>query len=154
MDEPDKTFPPSVSRLSKTPSWVTLGFVLGALFVWALPQAEKTAAPAASRNLTLQLLRPKMTDIEAVFAEWSRYAVWNDDDITEIALWDVDRKSYSIYYEVYRFQDKFYFRSISRLTYPILTQGLPSKPMPLRFTDSLALKTLPARDPDLGSHRP
>ena len=38
MDETEEasTVPPS--RLSKTPSWITLGFLLGALFVWALPR--------------------------------------------------------------------------------------------------------------------
>ena len=36
MDEEDPK-PPSPSQLSKIPSWISLGFVLGALFVWALP---------------------------------------------------------------------------------------------------------------------
>lgn len=138
MDEPAKAYPPSANRLSKTPSWVTLGFVLGALFVWALPRAEMTAPPPAPPAPVVQLQRPKVTDIEAVFAEWGHFAVW-ENDLTEVALWDVDKKSYSIFYEVLRSGDAFYFRSIPRLTRPLLTHGLQS-PMPLQFTETEALR--------------
>ena len=138
MDEPAKVFPPSASRLSKTPSWVTLGFILGALFVWALPQVEKTVTPPAGRAVTVQLVRPKFTDIEAVFAEWGHQAVW-ENDLTEVALWDVDKRSYSICYEVLRNGENFYFRSISRLTRPVLTHGL-SGPAPLQFTETEAMR--------------
>lgn len=137
MDESAKVNPPSASRLSKTPSWVTLGFVLGALFVWALPHPEKTGPmPGANQTLTVQLLRPKATEIEAVFAEWSRFAVW-ENELTEVALWDVDRKGYSICYEVLRSGEALYFRSIPRLTRPVLNHGLAG-PMPLQFTETEA----------------
>jgi hypothetical protein len=137
MDEPsDKPLPPS--RLSKTPSWVSLGFVIGALFVWALPRETKTAGTAgessAAKVPVVQLERPKATDIEAVFAEWGRYAVW-DNDLTEVALWDVDRKSYTIFYEILRSGDASYFRSIPRLTRPILVHGVP-RGCPLQFTET------------------
>lgn len=138
MDEPAKAFPPSASRLSKTPSWVMLGFGLGALFVWALPHAEKIAAPARTQTVSVQLERPKLTDIEAVFAAWSQFAVW-ENDLTEVALWDTERKAYSIYYEVLRNGDALYFRSIPRLTRPVLTHGLHG-PMPLQFTETEALR--------------
>ena len=139
MDESAKVYPPSASRLSKTPSWVTLGFVLGALFVWALPHAETpAAAPTATQSVTVQLLRPKTTEIEAVFAAWGHLAVW-ENDLTEVALWDVDKKSYSICYEVLRDGDKLFFRSIPRLTRPVLNHGLQG-PMPLQFTETEALR--------------
>jgi hypothetical protein len=134
MDEPSDRTPP-LSRLSKTPSWVLLGFVIGALFVWALPREITTpAGPAGTKTLTVQLERPKATDIEAVFAEWGRYAVW-EHDLTEVALWDVDRKSYSIFYEVLRSGDIIYFRSIPRLTRPILTHGVHVH-SPLQYTET------------------
>jgi len=139
MDEPAKAYPPSAARLSKTPSWVMLGFVLGALFVWALPHAEKAASRVApAQSVTVQLQRPKMTDIEAVFAEWAQFAVW-ENDLTEVALWDIDRTSHSICYEVLRDRDKLFFRSIPRLTRPVLTHGLHG-PMPLEFTETEALR--------------
>jgi hypothetical protein len=137
MDEPAKTYPPSVSRLSKTPSWVTLGFVLGALFVWALPRPEKVAPPAA-KPMTVSLDRPKATEIEAVFAVWGHYAVW-ENDLTEVALWDVDKHSYSICYEVLRNGETFYFRSIPRLTRPVLTHGIHVT-TPLLFTETEAMR--------------
>jgi hypothetical protein len=139
MDEPAQIFPPSPSRLSKTPSWVTLGFVLGALFVWALPRAEQSAMrPAVPPATRVQLARPQATEIEAVFAQYGQPAVW-DNDVTEVALWDVDRRSYSLCYEVLRNGENFYFRSIPRLTRPVLTHGVPG-PSPLRFTETEAMR--------------
>ncbi len=88
--------------------------------------------------MTVQLLRPKVTDIEAVFAEWGHFAVW-ENDLTEVALWDVDKKSYSICYEVLRSGDAFYFRSIPRLTRPVLNHGLHGA-MPLQFTETEVLR--------------
>ncbi len=134
MDEPSEKIP-SAARLSKTPSWVSLGFVIGALFVWALPRESKTAVGTSVNPVsTVQLERPKATDIEAVFAEWGRYAVW-EHGLTEVALWDVDRKSYTIFYEILRSGDASYFRSIPRLTRPVLTHGVP-RGSPLQFTET------------------
>lgn len=134
MDEPTKSSPPS--RPSQIPSWVLLGFVVGALFVWALPHGPKAnPEPAAAiKRTTVILERPKATDIEAVFADWGRYAVW-DRDVTEVALWDVDRKEYSICYEILRVGDSYYFRSIPHLTRTILTHGVPEH-SPLVYTET------------------
>lgn len=126
--------PPSPSRLSKTPSWVLLGFVIGALFVWSLPRPSPPAGRPSPPPRTVVLERPKATDIEAVFAEWGRHASW-DHDLTEVALWDVDTKSYSIFYEILRSGEGLYFRSIPRLTRPLLTHGVP-KTIPLQFTET------------------
>ena len=139
MDEPASTHLPSPSRLSKTPSWVTLGFVLGALFVWALPRAELPGVRPAVKPATLvQLARPQATEIEAVFAQYGLQAVW-ENDVTEVALWDVDRRSYSLCYEVLRNGENVYFRSIPRLTRPVLTHGLHG-PSPLLFTETEAMR--------------
>ncbi|MFI5358143.1 MAG: hypothetical protein ACHQ4G_12490 [Opitutales bacterium] len=139
MNEPVPSSPPSLSRLSKTPSWVTLGFVLGALFVWALPRVETTVAPPpAGKSFSVQLERPRATEIEAVFAEWGRFAVW-ENDLTEVALWDVDKRSYSICYEVLRSGENLYFRSIPRLTRPVLTHGIHVA-TPLQFTETEAMR--------------
>jgi hypothetical protein len=138
MDETPEPRPPSPAGLSKTPSWITLGFMLGVLFVWALE--HRGGAPADQPSLAspsetvVKLERPRLTEIEAVFAQWGDAAVW-DRDLAEVALWDADRKAYSIFYEVLRRDGHFYFRSIPRLTRPILTRGARTE-SPLLFTET------------------
>jgi hypothetical protein len=136
----DEDPPPPPAKPSPIPSWVTLGFVLGALFVWALPRNAPappevrpageipTPTPANSAG------EPKIATIDAVFAEWGRYAVWSDGT-TEVALWGSDTKSFSDCYEVVKVNDEYYFRPIASLTRPILTHGIPENP-PLRFTET------------------
>jgi hypothetical protein len=132
-DEPP-TRPVSPSRLSKTPSWISLGFVLGALFVLLLPSPKPPAGPPPAPPQVVKLERPKITEIEAVFATWGERAVWKND-LTEIALWDTERHSYSLYFEVLRNGDVMYFRSIPHLTRPILTRGADPQ-APLQFTET------------------
>jgi hypothetical protein len=137
MDDAESTRPVPASRLSKTPSWITLGFVLGALFVYTLPHNESNSRIPPRAEFTapvVRLDRPKLTEIEAVFADWERYAVWQDDT-TEVAYWDTDKRTYSIYYEVLRRDGTFYFRSIPRLTRPVLRRGVPEQ-SPLQFTET------------------
>jgi len=129
--------PPPPPKPSQVPSWVTLGFALGALFVIALPRR----APVAQEVLPVvepapakpEAPRPIST-IEAVFAAWDKYAVWSDDT-TEVALWDTEKKSFSECYEVLRVGDGYYFRSILHLTRPILTHGVVDG-SPLQFTET------------------
>lgn len=140
MDDLPRERPISPSRLSKTPSWITLGFILGAVFVYSLPREDKRAqatttptAPAQSQRLE----RPKLSDIEAVFAEWGRYALWADD-ITQVALWDTDKHEYSIFYEVLRSEGNYYFRSISRIDRFVPPEEIRLPPnSPLRFARML-----------------
>jgi hypothetical protein len=124
------------ARLSKTPSWITLGFILGALFVWALPRHEPKGAtlePAEPPQI-VQLNRPKLTEIEAVFAEWESYAVWKNN-VTQVALWDTEKRSFTLFYEVVRENGAYYFRSIPALTRPLLTRGVPAG-APLQFAET------------------
>src|SRR5687767_9381457 len=127
MDETEDVPAVPRSRLSKTPSWVTLGFILGALFVWTLPREDKRSAATLSSQTpaqVVQLERPKLTEVEAVFAEWERFAVWNNN-VTQVAMWDTEKRSFSICYEVLRQSGDYYFRSIPQLTRPVLTRGVP-----------------------------
>jgi hypothetical protein len=136
MDESENQRPISPARLSKTPSWITLGFVLGAMFVLALPREHRPAPPAVAQPLAqppVRLERPVLTEIEAVFSEWGQYAAW-EHDITEVALWDADRKAYAICYEVLRNGESLFFRSIPHLSRPVLTHGVPNN-SPLQFTE-------------------
>jgi len=132
MDEDAPEPTPSVRKLSKTPSWITLGFLLGAAFVWSLPEPQKAPEPELPTQV-VKLERPQQTEIEAVFSYWQDHAVW-ENDLTEVALWDTERKSYSICYEVLRNGDLYYFRTIPHLTRPVLTRGIPSD-TPLQFTE-------------------
>jgi hypothetical protein len=149
MDEPERERPISPSRLSKTPSWITLGFVLGALFVYSLPREDKSARPNQQPSTPPQvqrLERPKISDIEAVFEEWGRYAQWADD-ITQVALWDTEKHDYSIFYEVFRYGGNYYFRSISRIQRFVSPEEIRLPPnSPLRFARML-VGDLPAPRP-------
>lgn len=134
MEESDEDRPISPAQLSKTPSWVMLGFLLGVLFVFALPR-EQPAAPehhVAVEPPPVKLERPKLTEIEAVFAEWEPYAKW-ENDFTEVAVWDTATHSFSNCYEVLRSGETYYFRSIPKLTRPVFSRGIPQK-SPLVFT--------------------
>jgi hypothetical protein len=138
----DDDSPPSATgKPSQVPSWVTLGFVLGALFVWALPRHEGEdpaahPAEAAPAKPSPPPAPPRITTIEAVFDAWGKYAVWNDDT-TEVALWNSETMNFSDCFEVVRVGDNHYFRSIPRLTRPVLTHGIDEKSaLPLEFTET------------------
>lgn len=127
--------------MSKVPSWISLGFVLGAFFVWALPRPP----PKPPAVVPLQIAAPerpppaptRLTTIEAVFAAWGDYAMWQDD-LTEIAFWNPETESFSEFYEVKRNNGAFYFRSIPKLTRRVIRHGKPPPPeCPLQFTETL-----------------
>jgi len=141
MDE-DTPSEPAPGRPSQIPSWVTLGFLLGALFILALPRRSavvsraQPAGDAAAVRPARPAAAPRLATIEAVFAAWDRYAVWSSDT-TEVALWSTETMSYSDCYEVLKTADGYYFRSISRLTRPVLTHGVVEE-SPLQFTETAA----------------
>ena len=139
MDEENPSEPVQ-SKPSQVPSWVTLGFVLGALFVLALPRRAavdppaKPAKEAAADKPARPAAAARITTIEAVFAAWDKYAVWSNDT-TEVALWSPETMSYSECYEVLKTADGYYFRSIPRLSRPVLTHGVVEE-SPLQFTET------------------
>jgi hypothetical protein len=132
----DEESPPP-AKPTQVPSWVMLGFALGALFVLALPKraAQAPQPPAAEAPAAKPAAPRPISTIEAVFAEWGRYAVWSNDT-TEVALWSPDTSAYSDCYEVLRMGDATYFRSIPRLTRPVLGHGV-AEGSPLEFTETL-----------------
>jgi hypothetical protein len=139
MDE-EATSKPIPEKPSQVPSWVTLGFVLGALFILALPKRAPVAPPPVAVEEAppvqhLPLEAPRLTTIEAVFMSWESYAVWSNDT-TEVALWDPGTKSFSDCYEVIRNGTDYYFRSIPGLTRPVLTHGVVEN-SPLQFTETV-----------------
>ncbi|MCC6414598.1 MAG: hypothetical protein IT582_01640 [Opitutaceae bacterium] len=134
----DEPKPPPPSRLSKTPSWLMLGFVLGAGFVWLLPRPGPRIIEVPVKDNTPPPLialstKPDLSELEAVWNDWQQYAVW-DNDRTEVAMWDAAVGKYARFYEVLRVDGVFYFRSIPTLTRPVLTHGV-STSAPLLFTE-------------------
>jgi hypothetical protein len=142
-DEPEDfgQTPPSRPELppkpSMAPSWVLLGFGIGVLFIWMLPPSEPPAAaglePAAA---PVARSAPQIAVIEAVFAEWGSAASW-ENEVTEVALWSSETGSYSQCFQVIRTGGMYFFRSIPRLTRPVLTRGVRDN-SPLQFTESEA----------------
>ncbi len=142
-DEPENRRRRSPPPMSKTPSWVMLGFLLGAAFVWAFQRGREKPAAAAPGLLTswskaVSVGPSPLTTIEAVFAEWGGRAVW-DNDLTEVALWRTETAAFSEFYEVKRVGEALYFRSIPKLTRPIIRHGPPlPRESPLQFTETEA----------------
>ncbi len=143
MDDepPAKRYPPSVSKMSQTPSWVMLGFVLGALFVLALPDRKPAPPPVESPREKARASTPPprepppLSRIEGVFEEWGKLAGWSDDT-TEVALWDPAEERYADYYEVRRINGVLYFRSIAKLTRRVIDRGSKLPASPLLFTET------------------
>jgi len=143
-DEPkaEKHYPLSTAKMSKTPSWIMLGFLLGAAFVVALPPLRKKPVPEPAAFRAVEPARtdgprepPQLTTIEDVFAVFGQHAVWSDD-VTEVALWSIRDKAYNQFYEVRRVGDAYYFRTIPRLTRRIIARGKTLAESPLQFTES------------------
>jgi hypothetical protein len=144
MPADERVYPPSVSKLSKTPSWIMLGFVLGALTVLTFPHQEPEPPPPSRIEPTKRAVQPTPPTVErglffeGVFEEWSKYAVW-ENDMTEVAFWNAETGAFSDRFEVYRTGDRNYFRSITRFTRPVLTHGVPEN-SPLQFTETQAAR--------------
>jgi len=136
MDE-ETPAKPQREKPSQIPSWVTLGFALGALFVVALPRrapVAPTATPVLEEAPPKPAAPPQISTIEAVFSAWDKYAVWSDDT-TEVALWDSGTRSFSDCYEVLKTANGYYFKSIPGLSRPILSHGVAEN-SPLQFTET------------------
>src|SRR5438270_13944728 len=113
-DEPENPYPVAPARMSKVPSWISVGFVLGMLAGPALhPESETTPAPVAAPSTPKTAPPTRLTTIEAVFEKWGGFAIWSEEDhVTEVAFWSFDRHDFSEYYEVKRIGDALYFRTI------------------------------------------
>ena len=135
MDEESPSTEPK-AKPSQVPSWVSLGFALGALFVMALPKhaPEVDTSPAPEPPAVKAAPQARVTTVEAVFTDWGRYAQWTGST-TQVGLWDPGSRSYADFFEVLRVGDALYFRSIPALTRPPLKQGIPME-CPLEFAEA------------------
>jgi len=131
----------SPARLSRTPSWVMLGFVLGALAVYAMMRPREgpppAGAPVAAAAPTPEPKReaPALSTIEAVFATWGENAVWHANT-TEVALWNARDRDFTDFYEVRRIGGVNYFRSLPALTRRVIRRGKEIPECPLQFTET------------------
>ena len=131
----------SPARLSRTPSWVMLGFVLGALAVYAMMRPREgpppAGAPVAAAAPTPEPKReaPALSTIEAVFATWGENAVWQANT-TEVVLWNSRDRGFTDCYEVRQIGGVNYFRSIPALTRRVIRRGKEIPECPLQFTET------------------
>jgi hypothetical protein len=140
-DEPENDETPRPPKPSLAPSWVMLGFLLGAATVWLMQRGKEPVAPAVPLSVAARAVKVEaspVTTIEAVFAAWGQHAVW-DKNLTEVAMWRAETGAFSEFYEVRKEDDAFYFRSIPKLTRRIIRRGTPLPDnAPLQFTESEA----------------
>jgi hypothetical protein len=134
--EEDDLPPVPREKLSKTPSWIMVGFVLGCLFAYVADrELEKRrvkipdpAAPAIvaappiekSPAVPLSAMRLSMNEVDAMFQQFTDKAVW-ENDITEVAVWNPVTNKFSDLVEVMRSGGLYYYRPITRLTRPLIS---------------------------------
>jgi hypothetical protein len=145
-------------KLSRVPSWITLGFLLGGVAVYTLvPRAERfwqekrtqsEASAAVAHGLPTGTPVPTATpppkpppsgatleEVDAIFTLYRTDAVW-DRDRTEIAIWNRYQERFADTYEVYRDENgKTWYRPIPALTRPVI-QYEGEEGRPIRFTES------------------
>src|SRR4051812_22109064 len=125
---------PSREQLSKTPSWVMVGFVLGCLATVTVEhdlneEKEEARAKAGTKTVvvppepmvnTITRIqdKPSLTSIEAIFTQSSNSAIW-DGNVTEFEMWNQATGKFTDYFEVVRSEGLYYFRSIPQLTRPL-----------------------------------
>ena len=133
--EPRKPRPLSAAKMSKVPSWISVGFVLGALVGWTLraPQPQPPPPVKIVEVLKMEPRPNKTATVEGLFEQWKHLAGWRDDT-AEVLIWNSDTKEFSEAYEVRRVGEDFYFRSIPQLTRKLVNYAdlLPSD-APIRF---------------------
>ena len=123
-----------------------------------MPPSSPAPVERVPEPMTLVSRLPRLTDVEAVFVQWDRYAIW-EDDVTEIAYWNEETRSFSNFFEVLRSGDRLFFRSIPKLTRPVVRRGVEAH-SPLLFTgvaevsQPMSERAAPAPMPDQPVERP
>lgn len=124
---------PSPAKMSKVPSWISVGVVIGVLIGYSF-HPKPPPAPPQVKVVEVPKVAPQpnpIPTVEAIFEAWRVNAVWRDDDTTQIAVWNPQTKEFSDFYEVLRVDDRVYFRSIPALTRELITYegGAPDAPI-------------------------
>ena len=146
IDEDDLP-PVPREKLSKTPSWIMVGFVVGCVFAYVADREidKRRPKPAAESVPVTRAVEPpptaevaptrlSLSEVDAIFRQFSAGAVW-ENDITEVAVWNPVTKKFSDLIEVIRSGEYFYFRPITRLTRPLISID-PEPGVLLLFTET------------------
>jgi hypothetical protein len=144
---------PKPRDLSKTPSWIMVGFLLGVAallgFQAQMRRWERRAAaenpppplvvpsPPAPPSALLEAVRrgPPLAEVEAAFRAWEKHAQWTPELTTEVALWSEQVGRFAHAFEVVRVGDEVFFRSIDGLTRDTVSDGL-AEGSPIVFTEN------------------
>ena len=138
---------PTRESLSKTPSWIMLGVIIGSIVTvtvqkhWGGRNDESPPIPAPAAGPAGETSKePAITNthlslfaMETLFQQYQENVVWRHE-IKEVVFWNPFTDQYSEYVEVLRNGEDFYFRSIPRLTRPIIEE-LMDPNVPMRFTE-------------------
>lgn len=148
-DEDD--LPPTPKeKLSRTPSWIMVGFVIGCVFAYvANREVEKRRSPAPRSEPAAQSapvappetppsMRLSQNEVDAIFRQVFENAVW-ENDLTQIAVWNPLTKKFSDLVEVMRSGEYFYYRPLTKLTRPLITAEAESGVLVL-FTETEAMR--------------
>jgi hypothetical protein len=126
------------------PVWLTIGFAVGLGFAWLYLREDRPAPAVTTRvaaSPTAGSAGPDspvdagtLASVERFFQRWGGYAVWTDE-VAEFAVWNLRRHGYTDFYEVRHVRGRYYFRTIPRLSRPIIDHGVRSR-IPLQFTET------------------
>ena len=138
---------------SQIPSWIMVGFVIGALTMWAfqsggpaelvaeaeraeaeLPEVEKPEVLEGGFNPMAREDQPSIELVAALFDEFREYAFWSNGR-TEIAAWNGKTLSFSNRFEVLEQDGRTYFRPISSFS-RLPLEGYGPDASPLLFTET------------------
>ncbi len=139
------------SKPSQVPSWIMVGFVVGALAMWLFESGEKASesetvveavAPAPAEPTTAEPLdnplnmggKPSIEVVQDLFAGLRDWAFWTDDR-TEFAVWNSTTLSFSDHFEVIRGPDADYFRAIPAFS-RLPLNGYGPENSPILFTET------------------
>lgn len=138
---------PPREALSRIPSWIMVGGVVGCILTLTVqreisspPASTKTPPPAVTRPVeptpTPTPARPELglVEMEELFGTYHELAVWRHG-ITEVAFWNPATNEYSIFVEVLKNGDDYFFRTLPALTRPI-NESLNDPNVPMRFTET------------------
>ena len=138
---------PTRESLSKVPSWIMLGAVIGGILTvtvqrrWAGETRPQTPPPAtvavekpAPPELKSADTHISLLKMEEIFRLHQEHAMFRHG-FTEVAFWNEVTNEYSVYVEVLQSGDEFYFRNIPFLTRPLNDQVNDPR-LPIRFTET------------------